>query len=65
MQEIQNNLMQTRMSLGLSQQDAAVILEVSRPTYVKWEQNINIMPIGKYEQLMKEFERIKQLKDKE
>lgn len=53
------------MSLGLSQQDAAVILEVSRPTYVKWEQNINIMPIGKYEQLMKEFERIKQLKDKE
>ena len=62
MQEIQNNLMQTRMSLGLSQQDAAVILEVSRPTYVKWEQNINIMPIGKYEQLMKEFERLKQLK---
>jgi DNA-binding XRE family transcriptional regulator len=65
MQEIQNNLMQTRMSLGLSQQDVAVMLGVSRPTYVKWETNLNIMPIGKYEQLMKEFERLKELKKKE
>lgn len=62
MQEILNNLQQTRMSLGLSQQDVAVMLGVSRPTYVKWETNLNIMPIGKYEQLMKEFERLKQLK---
>ena len=62
MQEIQNNLQQTRVSLGLSQQDVAVMLKVSRPTYVKWETNLNIMPIGKYEQLMKEFERLKQLK---
>lgn len=65
MQEILNNLQQTRMSLGLSQQDVAVMLGVSRPTYVKWETNLNIMPIGKYEQLMKEFERLKELKKKE
>lgn len=62
MQEILNNLQQTRVSLGLSQQDAAVLLDVSRPTYIKWEQDLNTMPIGKYEQLMKEFERLKQLK---
>lgn len=63
MQEIQNNLQHLRMELGLTQQDAAVLLGVSRVTYIKWEQDINTMPIGKYEQLMKEFDRLKELKE--
>lgn len=63
MQEISKNLEERRMRLGLTQQDAGVLLGVSRVTYIKWEQDINIMPIGKYEQLMREFDRIEQLKD--
>lgn len=63
MQEIAKNLEERRMRLGLTQQDAGVLLGVSRVTYIKWEQDINTMPIGKYEQLMREFDRIEQLKE--
>lgn len=62
MNEIQNNLEEKRMRLGLTQLDVAVLLGVSRVTYVKWEQNINTMPIGKYELLMKELDRLEELK---
>lgn len=61
MNEIQNNLRQRRSKLGLTQQDAAVLLGVTRVTYIKWENDINTMPIGKYEQLMKELDRLEQL----
>lgn len=63
MQEISKNLQETRMQLGLTQQDAAVLLGVSRVTYIKWEQDINTMPIGKYELLMQEFDRLEKLKE--
>lgn len=65
MQEIQNNLEQKRMQLGLTQQDVAVLLGVSRVTYIKWEQDLDTMPIGKYEQLMRELDRLNELKTKE
>lgn len=63
MQEISNNLAERRMRLGLTQQDAGVLLGVSRVTYIKWEQDLNTMPIGKYELLMKEFDRLEKLKE--
>lgn len=53
-----------RMSLMLSQLDVAMILDVSRMTYSKWEQNPESMPLGKYEFLMEELDRLKELKEK-
>ena len=53
------------MRLGLTQQDVAVLLGVSRVTYIKWEQNLGTMPIGKYEQLMRELDRLETLKEDE
>lgn len=47
-----------REQIGISQLDAALLLGVSRPTYVKWENNLDTMPIGKYNQLQKEFKRL-------
>lgn len=52
-----------RDELGLSQQDAAMLLNVSRVTYNKWEQNPDTMPIGKYERLIIEFARLRELKE--
>ncbi len=63
MSEIHKNLAELRVELGLSQQDAAVLIGVSRITYIKWEQSPDIMPIGKYEQLLAEFKRLSELKD--
>lgn len=63
MSEIHKNLAELRVELGLSQQDAAVLIGVSRITYIKWEQNPDTMPIGKYEQLLAEFKRLNELKD--
>lgn len=63
MSEIHKNLAELRVELGLSQQDAAVLIGVSRITYIKWEQNPDTMPIGKYEQLLAEFKRLSELKD--
>lgn len=54
-----------RMELGLTQQDVAILLGVSRVTYIKWEQNPLLMPIGKYEELMVAYEHIRELKGKE
>lgn len=62
MREISKNLEFRRMQLGLTQQDAAMLLNVSRVTYIKWEQHTDTMPIGKYEQLMREFDRLEELK---
>ena len=65
MNEIDKNLIKERMELGLSQQDAAVLIGVSRVTYIKWEKDTSTMPIGKYEDLMVAFDRLKQLKEDE
>ena len=54
-----------REELGLTQLDAAVLLGVSRVTYSKWELEPDTMPIGKYEQLLREFERLRELKEQE
>ena len=52
-----------REELNLTQQDAAVLLGVSRITYIKWETDPDTMPIGKYEQLIREFDRLIKLKE--
>lgn len=65
MNEIQNNLENERQALGLTQQDAAILIGVTRATYIKYENDLNTMPIGKYEQLKKELARLKELKNKE
>lgn len=65
MSEINKDFRQEREELFLSQQDAAVLLSVSRVTYSKWELEPDTMPIGKYEQLIREFERLRELKEQE
>lgn len=65
MNEISKNLSKRRIELGLTQQDAAVLIGVSRITYIKWEKDTNTMPIGKYEDLMVAFDRLKALKEEE
>jgi len=65
MQDLSRNLLEDRIELGLSQQDAAMLIGVSRITYIKWEKNTSTMPIGKYEDLMLAFERLKELKEEE
>ena len=65
MSEINKQFRDEREELNLSQQDAAVLLNVSRVTYIKWEQEPETMPIGKYEQLMREFTRLRELKEQE
>ena len=63
MNEINKQFKTQRENIGVTQQDVAILLGVSRVTYVKWEQNPDSMPIGKYELLMSEFERLKALRD--
>lgn len=65
MNEINKDIQTERMELGLSQLDAAYLLGVSRPTYIKWEQDVSEMPIGMYEKLLSEFKRIRELKEQE
>ncbi len=65
MNEINKQFRDEREELNLSQQDAAVLLNVSRVTYIKWEQEPETMPIGKYEQLMRELTRLRELKEQE
>jgi DNA-binding XRE family transcriptional regulator len=54
-----------RIELGLTQQDAAILIDVSRITYIKYEQDPNEMPIGRYEKLLNEFKRLRELKEQE
>lgn len=58
-----NNFKQLREELRLSQQDVAVMLGVTRVTYIKWEQDTSTMPLGKYELLNLEFARLKELQE--
>jgi DNA-binding XRE family transcriptional regulator len=62
MNEINRNLIEFRDRLNLSQQDCAVLMGVSRTTYIKWEKDIGTMPIGRYEHLMSVFEELEKLR---
>lgn len=63
MSEINKEFKSQREDLNLTQQDAAMLLGVSRITYIKWEQDPDSMSIGKYEQLVREFDRLTQLRE--
>lgn len=63
--EINKDFRHDREELNLTQQDCGVLLGVSRITYIKWEQEPDTMPIGKYELLMREFARLRQLTEDE
>jgi DNA-binding XRE family transcriptional regulator len=62
---IDKNLEAMRIELGLTQLDVAILLGISRVTYIKWEQQPLLMPIGKYEELMVAYDNIRELKAKE
>ena len=62
---VDKNLLAMRVELGLTQLDVAILLGVSRVTYIKWEQQPLLMPIGKYEELMVAYDNIRELKGKE
>lgn len=57
------NFKELREELKLTQNDMAIYLDVSRITYMKWEQEPDSMPLGKYKQLTDELERLKQIKE--
>lgn len=63
MKDLSKELKGQRQVLNLTQQDAAMLLNVSRITYVKWEADPGTMPLGKYQLLTSEFERLAQLKE--
>lgn len=65
MAEFNKEFKQEREELNLTQQDAAMLLGVSRVTYIKWENEPETMPIGRYEQLISEFARLRNLKELE
>lgn len=56
-----NFLRETRDDLKLTQQEVAVFLGVSRVTYIKYEQNPDVMPLGLYMKLLEEFERLRKI----
>lgn len=51
-----------RKALKLTQADMAVIIGVSRLTYIKWERKMMLMPIGRYWQICIELDKRKALK---
>lgn len=57
------NLRELREELNLTQQDAAMLLNTSRVTYIKWEQHPDSMPLGKYNRLLNEFERLRNIQE--
>ena len=65
MKELSKQMQDQRKELKLTQQDAAMLIDVSRVPYIKWENDPGTMPIGKYDQLMREFGRLRELKEAE
>lgn len=57
------DLMAERRALKLTQADMAAVIGVSRVTYIKWEKNMMLMPIGRYRQICLEFNRLSELKN--
>lgn len=47
----------------MTQLDVAILLGVSRVTYIKWEDDPDTMPIGKYKELIHELEGFKKIRD--
>lgn len=57
------NFRQLREELRMTQLDVAILLGVSRVTYIKWEDDPDTMPIGKYKELIHELEGFKKIRD--
>lgn len=55
MAEINKNFAKERRSLYLTQGDVALAIGVSRFTYIKWENDPDTMPIGRYEEVIEFF----------
>ncbi len=51
-----------RRELDLGQQDAALLIGVSRVTYIKYESDPDCMPIGVYRHLISELKRLSELR---
>lgn len=51
-----------REVLNITQQDMAAVLGVSRLTYIKWENNLDKMPLGRYAEAWKHLSRLNDLK---
>jgi DNA-binding XRE family transcriptional regulator len=58
-----NELRENRTALLLTQADMAVFLNVSRLTFIKWEKHVDLMPLGKYKILLKEYSRLVAIKE--
>jgi DNA-binding XRE family transcriptional regulator len=48
--------------LMITQAEVAVMIGVSRLTYIKWENNQDLMPIGKYKETIDNFSKLYQKK---
>ena len=55
---IYTDIKNVRETLKLTQADMAIFLGVSRLTFIKWENYIETMPLGKYVQLTQEYQRL-------
>lgn len=51
-----------RQVLHITQAEMAVLLDVSRLTYIAWEKDIDKMPLGKYRQAWQHLSRLHDLK---
>lgn len=60
--KLMREVKEQREELNMSQQDVAIFLGVSRVTFIKWENDASLMPLGKYNDLMTEFERLRSIK---
>jgi hypothetical protein len=40
----------------------AVLLDITRVTYIKWEENPELIPVGKYNLLMDQFKKLEKLR---
>lgn len=61
--EVNTNLKELRDELKLSQQEVAVMLDVTRMTYSKWEKNPSNMPLGKILEANEKLNKLKELKN--
>lgn len=59
MPSVNKNLVKQRKDLKLTQSDVALAIGVSRVAYSNWEQDINTMPVGRYEQALELFESLR------
>jgi len=51
-----------RDHLRITQAEVAIMIGVSRLTYIKWENNQDLMPIGKYKETIDNFSKLYQKK---